>query len=180
MNRLALLVLSGAVLAGCASSLTSTEPDPALSATSDVEEARRALERDDVPASADLDDAREALLAAETALEAGDQAEATHQAYLARQGARLASLQAELDEAERIAQTANDQGGARLLVTDAFQTGPRDAQSRVASGRRPPSPSTWPRIRAGPFWSRSTPTRPATTSETWTSRSAVPTPSRSG
>ena len=112
---LGLLLLSPFVV-GCASSSPST-PGPA--ADSAVAEARRAVERAEADSAQTryLADARRDAARAQAALEAGDADEAAHRAYLARQGARLAALQAEIDAAE----PSVDRN--RLVITDAFQTG---------------------------------------------------------
>lgn len=118
MTRLLALSLAGLFLVGCGSSSPAV---PSREAGSAVAEAQRAVARAEADSSQAryLDDARRNVARAQAALAAGDADEAAHRAYLARQGARLAALQAEIDGAER----AVADGGNRLVITDAFQTG---------------------------------------------------------
>ena len=117
MIRLLPLLVASLLVAGCASS-SSAPGASSPEAASAVAEARRAVERAEAdPAQAPyLADARRDADRAQALLSVGEADEATHRAYLARQGARLAALQAEIDAAE-----ATD-GDNRLVITDAFQT----------------------------------------------------------
>ena len=116
------LLLALLVLAGCASSAP-VQTTTRAEANAALTEAQRAAERLDAAAAGaaarDLD-------AAEAALAAGDFDGAAHHAYLARQRARAAALQAEVDAAERDVAEAEAEGGRRLLITDAFRTGQTD------------------------------------------------------
>lgn len=116
------------LLAGCGSSA------PAVSAlasradaASAVSEAERAVERAEADSAraSELDEARQEILQATAMLASGATDEAVHRAYLARQLARIATLEAEIDAAE---QAFNAQGSAnsaedRFVVTDLFQSG---------------------------------------------------------
>ena len=121
MTRLTLSLLAALAVSGCSSSLPSSVGPPAQVASA-VAEAQRAVDR----AAADaaqrpyLDAPRRNLTRAQALLAAGEFDEAAHRAYLARQGARLAALQAEIDGA---GQAGADTGDHRLVVTEAFQTG---------------------------------------------------------
>ena len=107
---------------GCGSTAPANLASQAEAASA-VAEAQRAVDR----AGADpaqqpyLDEPRRDAREAAVLLAAGETDEALHRAYLARQGARLAALQAEIDAAEASEQDA--EGGGRILITDAFQTG---------------------------------------------------------
>ncbi len=121
MTRLTLLLLAALAVSGCASSSPSSAV-PSSQAEASISEAQRAIAR----AQADstqrpyLNAARRDVTRAQDLLAAGDVDEAAHRAYLARQGARLAGLQAEIDAAGRAGESAS---GNRLVITDAFQTG---------------------------------------------------------
>ncbi|WP_420457087.1 OmpA family protein [Rubrivirga sp.] len=125
IRRLALTLALAGPLVGCGSSAPSSTPPAARAdAAAAVDEARRAIDRAEADSmqAAYLDAPRRAAQEAAAALAAGDGDLATHQAYLARQGARLAALQAEIDAAEQAVRETDEQGGRRLLITDAFQT----------------------------------------------------------
>ena len=137
---LLLTLLVAAATAGCGSSAPASTTSQA-EAEAAIAEARRASERvGRVPASAsDGGGTARDLAAAEAALAAGDVDGAAHRAYLARQRARIAALQAEVDDAERDVTAADAEGGRRLLITDAFRTArtelrpdTRDRVARVA------------------------------------------------
>jgi outer membrane protein OmpA-like peptidoglycan-associated protein len=136
-----LLAALGAGGLGCGSSAPVSSV-PHAEAASAVAEARRAVERAeaDPDLATDLAAPFRALAAAEAALAAGDTEEAAHRAYLARQGVRVAALEAEVEAAERAVAAVEAEGGRRLLITDAFETAqtdlrpaPRDAVDRVAA-----------------------------------------------
>ncbi len=126
IRRLTLaLVLAGPLLVGCGSSApASTSSTSQAGAAAAVDEARRAIDRAEADSmqTAYLDAPRRAIQDAAAQLAAGDFDRAVHQAYLARQGARLAALQAEIDAAEEAVRETDAEGGRRLLITDAFQT----------------------------------------------------------
>lgn len=136
MNRPLVLFVSLIALAGCGSSGSAVSST--LEAQSAVAEARRAIERSDADSTLTpyLADARRDVARAQGALAIGETDEAMHRAYLARQGARLAALQAQIDRAEE----ADADGRNRLIITDAFQT------ARVTL--RPESRATVDRIAA--------------------------------
>ena len=144
MTRLTPLALFVALAAsGCGSSSSPvTAAVPSAGAGVAVAEAQRAVDRAAVDSTLApyLDGPRADARRAAGLLAAGETAEATHRAALARRGVRLAELQAEVDVAERDVQDAEAVGGQRLLVTDAFDTarvtlrpGPRAAVDTVAA-----------------------------------------------